>query len=354
MTTIKSLSYNIQIGKNSLKQLANFIHKHKYSAYYIMVDENTSANCLPHVVRQVKQLRNANLFEIASGEENKTIEVCSTIWKTLLENNADKNTLLINLGGGVITDLGGFIASTYKRGIDFINIPTSLLAMADASVGGKNGINFGEIKNSIGTITQPKAVFIYPDFIETLSKKHVYNGMAEIYKMGLITDKKFWQLLSYTDFTNNMEQVIAHSIYLKNEIIKLDPQDKNHRKSLNFGHSIGHALESLLLKTKNSLLHGEAIVIGMMMESHIAYQKKMINKTQLDEIIFTFKDIFTPKALKIKDTEALIKTLLNDKKTQNNKFLFTLIQGVGKYKIDVEVSSKEITNAFNYYSKVIA
>jgi len=338
MTSIKSIGYNVEIGKNSLKQLSKFLTKSNYSAYYIMADENTNENCMPILLKHAPQLANANVFEIESGESNKVLEVASNIWQTLLESNADKNALLINLGGGMISDLGGFIASVYKRGIDFINIPTSLLAMADASVGGKNGIDFGGIKNSIGTITQPKAVFVYTEFIETLPKRH----------------KKYWQLLSLTDFTDNMEQVIAHSIYLKNEVVKLDPFDKKQRKALNFGHSIGHAIEALSLGSKDELLHGEAIIIGMIMEAHISYQKKLLAKAQLDEILNTFFDIFEPVQLKIKNNNDILSLIKNDKKNAKGKSLFTLLHGIGKCRIDAEVSDKEILNAINYYTKLKA
>lgn len=354
MTSIKSIGYNVEIGKNSLKQLSKFLTKSNYSAYYIMADENTNEYCMPILLKHAPQLANANVFEIESGESNKVLEVASNIWQTLLESNADKNALLINLGGGMISDLGGFIASVYKRGIDFINIPTSLLAMADASVGGKNGIDFGGIKNSIGTITQPKAVFVYTEFIETLPKRHIYNGMAEVYKMGLIADKKYWQLLSLTDFTDNMEQVIAHSIYLKNEVVKLDPFDKKQRKALNFGHSIGHAIEALSLGSKDELLHGEAIIIGMIMEAHISYQKKLLTKLQLDEILNTFFDIFEPVQLKIKNNNDILSLIKNDKKNTKGKSLFTLLHGIGKCRIDAEVNDKEIVNAINYYTKLKA
>src|ERR1700740_318452 len=192
---IKSLGYTIYTGKPVFKDLNSFLKKQKYSSYFILCDENTLKNCLPILITQCKELKDAEIFKIESGEGSKSLQLCSQLWEALLSYNADKNSLIINLGGGVISDIGGFIASVYKRGIDFINIPTSLLAMADASVGGKTGIDFSGLKNVIGTITQPKGVFIFPDFLNTLPERHIANGMAEVYKIALISDKIFWKKL---------------------------------------------------------------------------------------------------------------------------------------------------------------
>ncbi len=342
---IKSNNYTIVIGNIALKKVNVFLQKNKYSSYYILCDENTLQYCLPTLMLNCEPLKGAEIIEIESGESNKRIEIVTHCWRTLLENNVDKNTLLINLGGGVISDLGGFIAATYKRGIDFINIPTTLLAMADASVGGKTGIDFAGIKNSIGTITQPKAVFVYPDFLKTLPQRHINNGLAELHKIALINNKTFWNSLK----TNtNVLQLIIKSVELKNKIVIKDPFDKGIRKALNFGHTVGHAIEALFLNTEQELLHGEAIVLGMLIESHISFQKKLISKTELNEIETVLNNTFTlAKKLEL-TTISILELLKHDKKNTSTKLKFALVSKIGSCKIDVQVTPIQIEKAIHY------
>lgn len=350
MPVIKSLGYNITIGKDALRSLSVFLKKTNFSSCFIICDENTIQFCLPKLITTCPILKDAEIIELESGEASKSLEFSAHIWQTLIENNADKNSLIINLGGGVVSDLGGFCASTYKRGIDFINVPTSLLAMADASVGGKTGIDFAGLKNSIGTFAQPKAVFVDPEFLKTLPARHYKNGLAEIFKMALISDKKFWEELKNLKPDHKAEQLVTKSITLKNKIVVKDPLDKGTRKILNFGHTIGHAIESLLLGTNEELLHGEAIVIGMLTESHIAFQKKFITKKELDEITFTLKKVFEPKKIGQLNYSAIFALLKNDKKTSKNKLKFSLIHKTGTCKFDVEVNESQIKKAIDLYN----
>jgi len=340
MPVIRSLGYNVTIGKDALKKLSAFLRIAKYSSHFIICDENTIQFCLPTLIMNCPGLKEAEIIELESGEESKSLDFSAHIWQTLIENKADKNSLIINLGGGVVSDLGGFCASTYKRGIDFINIPTSLLAMADASVGGKTGIDFGGLKNSIGTFAQPKAVFVYPEFLKTLPQRHYKNGLS---------DKAFWSSLKALKLDHNSEQILIKSITLKNKIVLKDPFDKGTRKILNFGHTIGHAIESLLLGTLNELLHGEAIAIGMLIETHIAFQKKLISKTEFEEIVSSFKKIFEPAKIEL-SLAPILDLLTNDKKTRKNKFRFALINKIGAGKIDVEVNELQVKKAFDHYN----
>lgn len=346
-SVIKSKSYPIHIGTDMFHVITGFLKKNNYSSYYIICDENTMTYCLPDLVSFCPQLRDAAIIEIETGESGKSIEISSYIWQTLLENKADKHSLILNLGGGVVSDLGGFTASVYKRGIDFINIPTSLLAMADASVGGKTGINFNGLKNAIGTFTQPKGVFIFPGFLTTLPPRHFKNGLAEIYKIALVSDKNLWYKLKTSAGENTIEQVITKSIKLKNKIVLKDPFEKGIRKTLNFGHTIGHAVESLLI---NELLHGEAIVIGMILESHISFQKKLISKLQLLEIATTLTTVFAPPIPIHLSIDNVLDIIKNDKKVVNSKFLFALLDQPGSCLFDVEVTEAQIKKAFNYYN----
>jgi 3-dehydroquinate synthase len=353
MKTLKSIGYSIELGSDALSQLHQFLKHEAYSSYFIICDENTLTYCLPTLLSSCKILKDAEVIEVESGEASKDIEIASHIWQTLIELKADKQSLIINLGGGVISDLGGFVASIYKRCIDFINIPTSLLAMADASVGGKTGIDFGTIKNVIGTITQPKGVFINFDFLSTLPERHIHNGLAEVYKMALISDAKFWKKLSGKSNAKELENWITKSVILKNTIVKKDPLEKNIRKALNFGHTIGHAIESVLLGTKHELLHGEAIVIGMVAEAWLSYQKKLITKTELHEIVEVLKCKFNCTKLNASDFEAMITMAEQDKKNAKNEIRCVLLNGVGDYKIDVAITSSQIKKALEFYNSIV-
>ena len=260
MKEIISSNYSIWIGKNSLSKL----NVKSYSKVAILVDENTKKECL----YKLPNLEEPIIIEIPSGERNKNITTCNLIWEELTNNKFDRDSILINLGGGVIGDIGGFCASTYKRGIDFIHIPTTLLAMADGSIGGKLAIDFNNLKNQIGLFTNPKSVIIDPDFLDTLPEDQLISGFAEIVKHALISDKNLWETIKATPFKKlAWEEIITISAELKNRIILNDPKEKGERKKLNFGHTFGHAIESYYLEKGAPILHGEGIFMGMILET---------------------------------------------------------------------------------------
>lgn len=349
MSIIKSTSYSIYIENNTFKSLNTFLSKHNYSKYIIICDENTSNYCLSHLLFSCKTLTAAEIIELESGEQNKTLETCLQVWGALTDIGADKKSLIINLGGGVITDLGGFVASTFKRGIEFINIPTTLLAMVDASVGGKTGVDFEGIKNHIGTTYVPKGVFVNAQFIETLNQRQITNGYAEIIKIALIADKAFWNTLKKFKKTNQFysETIIAKAIELKNNIVKKDLHEKHIRKSLNFGHSIGHALESTLIEQKKDILHGEAVAYGMIIESEIAYILKHITRKELQEI----KDYIGLIYKKINITSAtkkmMLKYIMHDKKNIGNNLCLSLPKSIGNYELICDVDISLIENVLS-------
>jgi 3-dehydroquinate synthase len=348
---VNSIGYQVVIGSESIKALTAFLKKGKYSQYFILGDENTIQHCLPALISKCQVLSKAEVFEVESGEVSKGLSICSQLWQTMLDYKADKQALIINLGGGVICDLGGFIASVYKRGIDFVNIPTSLLAMTDASIGGKTGINLEGVKNVLGTITQPKGVFIIPEFLATLPERHIDNGLAEIYKIALISDKAFWNKLAVGK-TKGIEELITRSVQLKNNIVKKDPGEKNIRKALNFGHTIGHAMESACFGRKEDLLHGEAIIIGMLCESFIAYKKKLISKDEMTEITQILRFTFTLNKVSSSEFQKVGEFLLNDKKNKNGKILFALPDGIGKCRTDVAVNENLIAQSLDFYNSI--
>lgn len=341
----------IYFENDSFSQLNSYLKQNAFSKLFVIVDNHTFEYCYPLLAENCLPVQNAEIIELESGEQNKNLDTTLLVWQTLSELKADKNALIINLGGGVISDLGGFIASIYKRGISFIHIPTTLLAMADASVGGKNGVDLGNIKNQLGTITQPNAVIIYPPFLNTLDSRHLKNGMAEVIKMALIADKKLMADISAKK--KNLDEIIHTSVSLKAAIVKKDPLDKGIRKILNFGHTIGHAIESTLLGTKQELLHGEAIAIGMIIEAFISFDLKLISKNELAKVI----DLIKPHYKLLKFTKAQYKFILNyiqhDKKNTNNSVRMSLINGLGSCTYNLEVNQTQIDNALNHYTKLI-
>jgi 3-dehydroquinate synthase len=352
MALIRSLGYNVVVGRRAIPSLRAFLKRNNYASHFILCDENTLQHCLPLLITACPELANAHVIEIESGEMSKSIEFCVHIWQTLAENNAGRDTLLVNLGGGVVSDLGGFCASVYKRGIDFVNVPTSLLAMADASIGGKTAIDFGGLKNLVGMFAQPKGVFIEPGFLQTLPERHFDNGMAEIYKMALIADAKLWTELHADKNRLKIETVVMRVLELKNRIVIKDPYDRGPRKILNFGHTIGHALEMKEEEAGKDILHGEAVLIGMIIECHIAWQKKLLAKPSLTSVADALFSKCGYKVATLRAEELLVR-MRNDKKNRKNKLVFALISSIGKCVPDVEVSEAQIKRAFDFYNSLL-
>ena len=348
MTKQPLKSSGIYFEDENFPNLNVFLKKNKFSSIIVLADSHTLKHCYPILFNACEALQKAELIEIEPGEENKTINTCISVWNTLTELNTDKKTLLINVGGGVICDLGGFIASTFKRGIKFIHIPTSLMAMADASVGGKCGIDFGGIKNHIGTITQPNGVFIHSSFLNTLPNQHLKNGMAEIIKIAFIADESLQKQLALK--TTMLHDLIKKSVQLKYQIVKKDQFDQGIRQSLNFGHTAGHAIESVLLGTKKELLHGEAVAIGMIIESFLAQQMKLITAKHFKTISGMILPNYPLPALTKKDINAIIQFMGHDKKNESALILMSLPQGKASCRIKTPVNTEDIRKAFDYYN----
>lgn len=350
MDTLYSTSYPIYFD-NSLDELVKFVEKGNYSRFFILTDENTGKHCLPLLKEKFGSDATFDIIEINAGEESKDIDFCIGVWKMLIDFGADRQSLLINLGGGVISDLGGFAASTFKRGIDFVHVPTTLLSQVDASVGGKTGIDINSIKNIIGTFTQPKAVFIEYSFIETLPARQILSGLAEMLKHGLIADASYWELLKNSDLTKPSADLIYLSIAIKNKVVIEDPLEKGIRKALNFGHTIGHAVETYsLLNDENPLSHGEAIAIGMMCEAYISHKKTGLSSAELTEITEVFGNLYPRYMLRAAYNDALYQLMLKDKKNQNGKINCTLLSAIGTCIIDNVCTKEELFEGLGYYS----
>jgi 3-dehydroquinate synthase len=355
MQTISGTNYNIYFGTTGYESLASILLPSKYSKLFILVDENTSQHCLPHFLSNLATEIEIEIIELEAGEIHKNITTCTEVWGALSELGADRKSILLNLGGGVISDLGGFVACTFKRGIDFINVPTTLLAMVDASIGGKNGVDLDHLKNQIGIIHEPKAVVIDIDFLETLPQNEMRSGLAEMLKHGLIFDKSYWnKFKNLKDLnTNHLEVLIHQSIQIKNEIVSKDLKEENIRKSLNFGHTLGHAIESYFLEenSQNTLLHGEAIAIGMILESYLSREMGLLNNDEYQEVKYIINDIFERILFTTDSIEKIIDLLNFDKKNEFGKVQFVLLDGIGKSVINQKIDKSLIYKAFDDYIK---
>ena len=353
MNEIIASNYSVDFNQNGFQKLEKLIETNNYSSVFVLVDSNTKKYCLPILKNTLKIPIKINLLTILPGEEFKTIDSCQKIWLKLSDNGADRKSLMINLGGGVITDVGGFIAATFKRGIDFVNIPTTLLSMVDASIGGKTGVNLGNLKNQIGIITNPKLVIIEPQFLKTLSDRQYKSGYSEMLKHGLISDKNYWIKLSkFYKKNDNILPLIYKSIEIKNKIVLKDPFENNHRKALNFGHTIGHAIESYFLQASHlkKLTHGEAIAIGMVVESSISVKNLLLKQSEADQIKKVFKSIFSIVEINKRDQEKITSLIQFDKKNSHGNVNFVLLNSIGKISIDQKVSFKEIIQGFQFYN----
>lgn len=353
MNEIQSNNYNIYFAESGFENLKELLVKGNYSKIFILTDTNTSEYCIPYFLPRLETTLAFEIIEIEDGEVNKTIETCFEVWSVLSEYEADRKCVFISLGGGVVTDLGGFVASTYKRGVDFISIPTTLLSMVDASVGGKTGVDLGGLKNQVGLFSDPKMVIIDVNFLETLPGNEMRSGLAEMLKHGLIADISYWnQLKDLSNFTtDDLELLIYHSISIKNNIVLADPFEKGERKKLNFGHTLGHALESYFLNNEKlpTLLHGEAIAVGMILESHLSYQKQYISEGFYTEIKKAILSIFSKIELNQEDIDNCMSLLIHDKKNEAGRVNFTLIKENGTAVIDEEVTKEMIVKIFIDY-----
>lgn len=352
MQPIQSLGYNVYFEED-LSSLLPFIEERGYSQVLVLVDRNTNDNCLPVLQNAIPDLIHYDIIEVDPGEENKNIDFCIGVWKTMLDFGADRKALMINLGGGVVTDMGGFAASTYKRGIDFIQIPTTLLSQVDASVGGKTGIDLDNVKNIIGTFTQPQAVFISTQFLETLDDRQLVSGFAEVIKHGLIQDKDLYETCKNVDLQNINLELIYRSVEIKNNVITQDPTEKGLRKILNFGHTIGHAIEGYsLFHDEKPLLHGEAIAIGMICESWLSVKYATLSEAELNDITNTFLSKYPKYTYTADQYNVFLDLMKNDKKNEDNKIGFALLNSIGECAYNIYVGEDEIRSALDYYIEV--
>ncbi|MCQ2219588.1 MAG: 3-dehydroquinate synthase [Paludibacteraceae bacterium] len=326
------------------------------SGLFILVDSNTHKLCLPLLGEEI--LSKAKVIEIPAGDDNKNLQSIADVWTFLSNNGASRKSFMINLGGGMVTDLGGFAASTFKRGMEYINIPTTLLGSVDAAVGGKTGINFNGLKNEIGVINPAESVIINSQFLKTLDKENFLSGYAEMIKHGLISSPEVWNHILSFDMDNidypALTNLIDESVRVKEEIVKIDPTEKGIRKALNFGHTVGHAFESYAMKVGTPKLHGYAVAWGMISELYLSYKKTGLDKTILREGVAFIKENYGALPITCKEYEQLYELMTHDKKNESDgRILFTLLGGIGDIKINTNVEKQDIFESLDFYRDTV-
>jgi 3-dehydroquinate synthase len=338
---------NIVFSIDPSSDLKIFLDQRKYTKVAVLTDENTLLHCYPLIQKGLSQHK---VIQVKSGEEQKTIETCSQIWQAMTDQALDRHSVLIVLGGGVPGDMGGFCAATYKRGIDFILIPTTLLSQVDASIGGKLGVDFNHFKNHIGVFQHPSLTILHSGFLKTLSLRELRSGFAEIIKHTLISDAAMWEKIRSADYsTLDWQMLTKHSVNFKQKIVSEDPKEKGLRKILNAGHTIGHAIETYLLDSGNKVLHGEAIAAGLIAEGFTAREKGLLRADAFDSICQYVLKIYGKIDIDQNADETIVALTLQDKKNLGNKILCVLLEGIGKARWDCEISSDEVKRALSFY-----
>lgn len=341
------LPEHIRLTQNPGEELAAFLSEKKYSQVVVVTDTNTKQHCYPLLKGYLPK---HTVLETMSGEEFKNLETCTFLWQQLTALRIDRHAVLIVVGGGVLGDMAGFCAATYKRGIDFILVPTTLLAQADASIGGKLGIDFDNYKNHIGVFQQPALTLLYSGFLKTLPEHELRSGFAEVMKHALISENILWnEIRSKKLSEQDWEKLLQHSANFKYSVIEQDPKEKGIRKVLNAGHTIGHALESYLLEKGKKVTHGEAVAAGLVAEAYLAFEREFISQTKLNAIISYMKETFGKLDFKENETNAIAGYALQDKKNKGNEILCVLLKEEGSAGWDYAISLQDVKGALSFY-----
>jgi 3-dehydroquinate synthase len=354
MKPILSTNYSVFFKEDAYQELNNYLTDNKTSTVFVLMDENTGELCLPILRKKISNNVSIKVIEIKAGEVHKNINTCVEVWKSLTNFEADRNSILINLGGGMVSDLGGFVASTYKRGIRFINIPTTLLSMVDASVGSKTGVDLDNLKNLVGLFSDPEMVLIDTSYLITLKDREMRSGIAEVIKYGLTFDNDLlikvkedkWQI------NNDLNDIIYQSILLKNNVVLKDFKEKDLRKVLNFGHTVGHAIESYFLNQRSfpSLTHGEAIAIGMVIEAFISHKKYNFPIDELESLKSYIHKTFGKIIIPSENYDDILELMRHDKKNSNGNINYILLKNVADFIIDGRAPLSLVIDGITYYN----
>ncbi len=326
----------------------------KFTKIFVLVDTDTATHCLPRLRQSYPVLAKAEVVTIPAGEANKTIATAETVWQALIDARADRRALLVNLGGGVVTDLGGYAAGCYKRGIKFVHVPTTVLGMVDAALGGKTGVDFGGVKNSIGLFRMPEEVITDVAYLDSLPPREVRSGMAEMYKHALIHDARHWEELKATKgdlmATASAKTLIEQSQQIKLDIVAQDPEEQGLREALNFGHSVGHAMESVLLASTNPALHGEAVAAGMICEAYLSQELAGLSEFEADDIERTLLGVYGKLKIHANHMVNLLALVANDKKNRGGVTRMSLLHRIGDPRLGVAVKQDQIEAAVERYA----
>lgn len=354
MKHIDTRTYRLELGditESSLEEKLTVTYAK--AKKIILVDENSHVNCLEYMLTNFTGLNEAEVILLPAGEENKQLSIVTNVWEALTEYGVSRHDLIISLGGGMITDLGGVVASCYKRGIDFINIPTTLLSMVDASIGGKTGVNLGPFKNQVGVFSDPVAVYIDPVFLSTLPGYEMLSGYAEMLKHGLIDSVDLFNRVVTSMREDEFPDLdlIEDCIHVKNRVVREDPTEKGKRKILNLGHTIGHVLEGHFMD-RLPLTHGHCVAVGIMMEAYIAYRREMLSEDDFQKVQATVFEFYELPKYSNDEVSEMVAMLQNDKKNANNAILCVLLNTIGKCTYDIEVPESQFVEVFLHYKNL--
>ncbi|MCU4175698.1 3-dehydroquinate synthase [Carboxylicivirga sp. N1Y90] len=355
MFPLLSKESNVFIVENLKRDIEHLIEGFPKDKVFLLSDQKAFEHCFSKI-ENVKGLSKDRMVIIPDGDDNKGLQTIEKVWHMLSHGGADRKSALVTLGGGMPCDLGGFAASTFKRGIQFINIPTTLLAQVDASIGGKTGINFEGFKNEIGVFNQASAVLIDTDFLETLDNTNIISGFAEMIKHAFIYSSKRWEQLKQYDISNPdlaaLKDLVADSIRIKDHFVQNDPTENHIRKALNFGHTFGHAFESLAMHQNRPILHGYAVAFGMICELYLSHIRLGFPMAQVIEIADQLEKIYGHFEFGKDDYDELYKLMTHDKKNEDNRINFTLLEEIGKIQINCSASNKEVMDALYFYNNL--
>lgn len=347
------MEQRVIFSKNLQEELAMAIAECHHDKIFVLTDETTAVCCWP-VIQSYLCLKGAQVITIPANDTHKDLDSLAQVWTALGKNGATRHSLLINLGGGMVTDLGGFAASTFKRGINFINIPTTLLAMVDASVGGKTGINFNGLKNEIGVFNESRFVILNTCFLRTLDTENLLSGYAEMLKHSLIANEKMWAGHLNFSLEQDVESeeftlLLRQSVELKERIVTEDPKEQGIRKALNVGHTIGHAFESFAIQTHRPILHGYAVAYGIICELYLSVVKTGFPTDKMRQTVRFIREHYGSFPITCDDYDTLIELMTHDKKNTSGIINFTLLGGIGDIRINQSASKEEIKEALDFY-----
>ena len=349
-------AHAVVIGGNALRMFDIRLGEIEPTSIFIIGDETTLRHCLAELLGHVPRLQGAETIAVVPGEGSKSIAVCQHIWEHLTARAADRNTLIVALGGGVVTDITGFVAGTYKRGVRCVHVPTSLMGMVDAAIGGKAGVDLGGVKNTVGVFHDPMSVYVHVPFLKSLGKRELLNGVAEMIKHGLVRDAAHWEAISEAPLhdIDALTPLVSKSAAIKAAVVKEDPREQGLRKLLNFGHTIGHGLEALSWEAQQrTLQHGEAVAIGMVCEAWLSWRLGMLDRGSNDRIAQHLLSLYKPFMLQGAEHHRIIELMHNDKKNHAGQFRFTLLTGIGSARVDVPITAAQVHEALDHYRLLV-